>query len=92
MCTKHAQASFVHVVLDTTDGWDLQLQVTDDGIGIASDAAPKVNSFGLISMRQRVMALGGALEVQPGRLDDVASGTSVQVRVPLRLAGGLVGL
>ena len=89
---KHAQASFVHVVLDTTDGWDLQLQVTDDGIGIASDAVPKVNSFGLISMRQRVMALGGTLEVQPGRLDGVASGTSVQVRVPLRPAGGHIGL
>ena len=54
---KHADASTVRVALDVGDG--LALTVTDDGAGF--DAADE--GFGLTSMHQRAVALGGRLAV-----------------------------
>ena len=81
---KHAQATFVHVVIDLSEPGNLSVQVTDDGIGF-SEAWPlrSASSFGLISMRQRVTALGGTLSVSRGQPDDPASGTTVIATVPL---------
>ena len=88
---KHAKASFVLMQLDASDTWDLSLQITDDGVGMLPTASQKASSFGLHSMRQRVVALGGVLEVLPGRLDGESCGTSVQVRLPLSPADSGIG-
>jgi signal transduction histidine kinase len=76
---KHAHASRVEVELRwTADG--VSLRVGDDGLGFreqdpASGATPR--GFGLLSLRQQVRALGGAMDVEstPG------AGTAVEVRV-----------
>ena len=58
------------------------LQVHDDGRGFDTGAAARRNSFGLLGMQERAMALGGALEVEsaPGQ------GTRVRVTIPLYYA------
>ncbi len=74
---KHAKAKKVTVSLDRTpDG--LNLEISDDGVGIADLAAARQLSYGMASMRQRVRAVGGNFEVVslPGQ------GTRVQVFVP----------
>jgi signal transduction histidine kinase len=82
---KHARATFVHVVIDLTGSGLLSVQVSDDGIGFF-DAWPvrSSTSFGLISMRQRVTALGGTISVSRGQPDDHASGTTVIATIPIQ--------
>jgi signal transduction histidine kinase len=74
--TKHAQASFVCVVVKER-GDSLHLSIQDDGVGGADPA----RGSGLIGLRDRAEALGGSLEVDspPG------AGTVVAVELPLRL-------
>jgi signal transduction histidine kinase len=74
--TKHAQASFVRVVVEER-GDSLHLSIRDDGVGGADPAC----GSGLIGLRDRAEALGGSLEVNspPG------AGTVVVVELPLRL-------
>jgi signal transduction histidine kinase len=71
---KHADASVVHIELDTHDAI-LQLAIRDDGIG---GADPSQGS-GLVGLSDRVEALGGTLEVtsHPG------SGTTLLIEIPL---------
>ncbi len=75
---KYAQARSVIVNLtQEPDGWDLE--ITDDGIGIAADAMAKSKSHGLLGMRERAMLLGGSLSVERG-VNGV--GTCVRARLP----------
>ncbi len=70
---RHAGASAVDVLLQLVDG-RLEVEVRDDGSGIAADAARGV---GLESMRERVAELGGQLTISSS-----ASGTVVRVELP----------
>jgi signal transduction histidine kinase len=72
-------------VVELTGGTDLALTVVDDGAGFDVDAAWG-KGLGLISMQERVEAIGGtfAIESTPG------SGTRVEVTVP-SLAAQAVG-
>lgn len=72
---RHGLAGTVRVQLRRGDG--LELLVSDDGIGFDPSRA-NGSGFGLVSMRERVAALGGELRVvsAPGR------GTALQVFVP----------
>ena len=82
---KHAQATFVHVVIDTSAAGVLSVMVSDDGIGyVDAWPAPSTASFGLISMRQRVTALGGTLSVSRGQSEDLACGTTVIATMPMQ--------
>lgn len=74
---RHAQAHTVQISL-TLQERELCLIVSDDGRGFAVDAG-RPASFGLVGMRERVLMLGGSLELdsEPGE------GTSVTVRVPV---------
>jgi signal transduction histidine kinase len=74
--TKHAQASFVCVVVKER-GDSLHLSIRDDGVGGADPA----RGSGLIGLRDRAEALGGSLEVNSPR----GAGTVVVVELPLRL-------
>jgi signal transduction histidine kinase len=73
---KHARATTVRVRLQVRDA-DLLLDITDDGVGF--DGARELpGHFGLGSMRERALGVGGAVEIvsAPGR------GTRVTARVP----------
>jgi len=54
----------------------LELAVTDDGVGIAQ---PYVSGIGITSMRSRVQALGGRFELTPRP----GGGTILSARVPV---------
>jgi signal transduction histidine kinase len=71
---KHAQASVVHVDLDTSDA-ALQLTIRDDGIG---GALPSPGS-GLLGLRDRIEALGGTLHLT----SPAGNGTTLRIDVPL---------
>jgi signal transduction histidine kinase/uncharacterized protein YoaH (UPF0181 family) len=75
--TKHARASYAHVALEQTDVV-LHLSIRDDGIGGANPAG----GSGLIGLRDRVQALGGAIAVDSRR----GKGTAIVVELPLQPA------
>jgi signal transduction histidine kinase len=70
---KHSQASVVHVTVTVADG-DVQLSISDDGVGGADPAA----GSGLIGLKDRVEAAYGTLTVDspPGK------GTHLTVELP----------
>ena len=73
---KHARAGRIELSL-ACDAEGIGLEVADDGVGFdPSGAFP--GHLGLRSMRERVAALGGTLEIDsaPGR------GTRVRARIP----------
>ena len=72
--TRHAQACSCVVRLALLDG--LQLEITDDGVGLPTEPHAGV---GLLSMRERAAELGGScvIETAPGQ------GTRVLVKLPL---------
>jgi signal transduction histidine kinase len=70
---KHARASQVRVAVTQREGV-LELAVRDDGVG---GAAPRPGS-GLVGLRDRVEAIGGAIEVS----SPPNAGTTVLVRLP----------
>lgn len=72
---RHAHASKVSVLL-AVDSVQVQLRVTDDGIGISETG----RRSGLRNLAERAEALGGSLEVGPAV---GAGGTGLVWRVPL---------
>jgi len=76
---RHAGARNAWVMLALEDG-ELQVEVEDDGRGIAPEDLAKARSLGLRGMRERVAYLGGSLEI--GRAP--RGGTRLRLRVPLR--------
>jgi signal transduction histidine kinase len=71
---KHADATVVHIDLETDDA-TVTLAIRDDGVG----GADQGRGSGLVGLRDRVEALGGTIKIAspPG------SGTSLFVTVPL---------
>jgi len=59
---RHAQATLVSVVLSRR-GDAVALTVSDNGIGITVEEMEHPRSFGVIGMRERARALGGALSI-----------------------------
>jgi PAS domain S-box-containing protein len=74
---RHAQAKHAWVILGAGGNW-LQLEVEDDGQGIADADLARPRSLGLKGIRERVLYLGGSVEI--GRAP--RGGTRVLVRVP----------
>jgi signal transduction histidine kinase len=75
---RHSGAKSARVALGLRDG-ALELEIEDDGRGISREEIAKSRSLGLKGMRERIVYLGGSLEVEgaPGR------GTRVRVRLPV---------
>jgi signal transduction histidine kinase len=71
--TKHAQAQHAEVLVEERNGW-LRLCISDDGIG---GADPSTGS-GLVGLRDRVEALGGAIMVS----SPAGKGTTIIVSLP----------
>jgi two-component system sensor histidine kinase UhpB len=64
---RHGSPTRVQVVAaDVENG--IRVSVTDDGVGMPPNgfAAPGAQRFGLVGMRERVMAMAGSLAIQPG--------------------------
>ncbi len=74
---RHAQAQTCRVSI-TLDG-ALQLEVNDDGIGLASE---RPTGIGLTTMRERAVELGGTCTVEPA----IPAGTRVLARLPIQKA------
>lgn len=75
---KYAQASAVEVSLRQLDG-ELEMEIADNGVGIAPADKIKPNSFGLRGMQERVAALNGDMQIAAG-ID--GKGTLIRVRAP----------
>jgi signal transduction histidine kinase len=75
---RHARATRVDVEL-VRDGDDALLTVADNGVGFDRGARPRPRSFGLRGISERVLLLGGHLDIdtQPG------GGTRVTARIPV---------
>jgi len=76
---RHAQAKACHIRLALDDDC-LQLEITDDGLGLTETRTPGV---GLRSMQERAAELGGACVIERG----LHGGMRVQVRLPISKVG-----
>ena len=74
---RHAKAMNAWVILGAAGNW-VQLEIEDDGRGINDEDLSRPRSLGLKGMRERVLYLGGSVEV--GRAP--RGGTRVLVSVP----------
>jgi len=74
---RHSGARNAWVAVGEVDNM-LQLEVEDDGRGIAEDDLTRKRTLGLKGMRERVRYLGGAVEIGPAP----RGGTRVLVRMP----------
>ena len=87
--SKHAHAGRVVLTLSYMEDL-VTLDVRDDGVGFrasetkAAATASSINGgFGLTAMRQRVLGLAGALEIE----SEAGSGTTVSASIPAIPAG-----
>ncbi|GAC1344561.1 MAG: hypothetical protein NVSMB27_05680 [Ktedonobacteraceae bacterium] len=73
---RHAKASSCRIRFSLPENGDLQVEITDDGVGLPTEPRAGV---GLFSMRERAEEVGGScvIEPAPGR------GTRVLVRLPV---------
>ena len=64
---KYSQAREIAVILNYVNGTGVRLTITDDGVGFNVDGTWK-RGLGLISMRERLEAVGGTLSIfsKPG--------------------------
>ena len=77
---RHADARIVEINLFDVDG-ALRIEVRDDGQGfpeVPSDGRDRVESLGLLGVRERVADVGGTLEIRSIK----GVGTSVNVLIP----------
>lgn len=72
---KHGGAKRV-LVRVLADDADLRLEIRDDGTGISAGAGP---SYGLTGMRDRVLALRGAIEIGTAE----GGGVAIAIRIPI---------
>jgi PAS domain S-box-containing protein len=77
---RHAHASHVYISL-STDGDSLCLRIQDDGVGMPEKI--RVGGIGLVSMRERVKALGGEFVISPARHSATHPGVQIEVKLPL---------
>src|SRR4051794_14818046 len=76
---KHARAARVSVIVEPYDG-NVVVIVEDDGCGFDEEAAGRDARLGLLGMKERVVLVGGTLQVE----SSVGAGTTVRVRIPVR--------
>ena len=75
---SHGHASQVRVTLSLTSGF-IQLRVSDNGHGFATDASRGKTGLGIVSMKERIRLVNGILRIssRPGH------GTHITALVPL---------
>ncbi|WP_180126683.1 PAS domain S-box protein [Rhodoferax sp. BLA1] len=75
---KYAQASLVTVSL-LRRGVDLLLEIRDNGLGFDPAAVARRGSLGLVGIRERVISLGGQIDINSAP----EQGTTIAVVIPL---------
>jgi PAS domain S-box-containing protein len=75
---RHARAMNAEVILEASLQ-HVELQVTDDGVGMPPGALEKTGSLGLLGIRERARSVGGTLTVER----NAAGGTTLLLRLPL---------
>ena len=75
---RHAHATEV-IINFNTDEKNLTLEIEDNGKGMSSTQTQKGTSLGILGMSERIMLLGGSLEIK----GDEGKGTKVTIKVPL---------
>ena len=75
---KHAHATSVTICIRHVER-DLILTISDDGKGMTACEMQKEASFGLISMRERIKALGGEIKID----SRIGSGTMIRLMLPI---------
>ncbi len=75
---RHARATEARIRASLARG-ALVVTVEDNGVGIGAETSFRAMTLGLIGMRERASAVGGALDVRPGK----RSGTIVTLSVPV---------
>lgn len=75
---KYANATAIEIALSKSTTGDLQLNISDNGIGMDVDAVDQSKHFGLLGMRERVQALHGSFIVQ-AKLNE---GTAIHINIP----------
>jgi signal transduction histidine kinase len=78
---KHSAAKSMDLALDLDED-AIVMQITDDGTGIPAGRLTAIGSHGLASMRHRVRALDGRLDVR----SPASGGTTLLVRIPIAAA------
>jgi signal transduction histidine kinase len=78
---RHARAHTVEVSLALENGM-MCMTIADDGQGFVLQPGRAV-SFGLVGMRERMLMLGGRLELD----SEVGEGTTLRAYIPLDAAG-----
>lgn len=75
---RHAQAGQVDITLRHT-AHELALCIRDNGCGFDASAVRKQAGFGLLSMRERVLSMGGqvCIDTAPGK------GTTIRINIPV---------
>ena len=81
---KHAEATLVTVSLSLQDG-KITMMIEDNGKGMDENQKVKLDSYGLIGMRERVFLLNGELS----HTSKSGEGTCVLVEIPY---GVMVGI
>jgi signal transduction histidine kinase len=59
---RHAGASSVHIEW-RCDGHSARLEISDDGVGFPEGHAGRLDSYGILGMRERAASIGATLEV-----------------------------
>lgn len=75
---RHAQAMRVEITVEQSDD-NIVLEIHDDGKGFDPAARPENQSFGLMGMRERAIALGGKVIIDSAP----SEGTVVSVQIPI---------
>jgi signal transduction histidine kinase len=76
-CARHAKAKMIKIAVHAQNG-HLSVNVTDDGIGF-DPSNVRGRGLGLIGIQERVMQLGGQLEL----VSQLDKGTSLSAKIPL---------
>ncbi len=79
--TRHSKAKNVNIIFTSKDNF-ISLSIIDDGIGIPEEKINSPNTFGLLGMRERAIALNGNLIIN--NLN--GKGTLIELTLPLEAA------
>jgi signal transduction histidine kinase/ligand-binding sensor domain-containing protein len=76
---RHSKATEAWIILALNDT-AISLTVTDNGIGMNNREMETKKTFGILGMRERVLALGGEIDIggEPGK------GTTITLTLPLK--------
>lgn len=81
---RHAEATEVRIALAIEDG-RLLLSITDNGKGMAADAANRARGFGLVGIRERAFMCGGEFTLS----SEPDEGTTIAVSIPILPAASM---